>query len=86
MSSANASAEMSIRVFGRCNARDLSALIEEKTTRKIVQEHRSSGGRQRAISILLGLAVWRRGGRSSNAEVTVSSIIEQAVAPRGVRP
>jgi len=74
---------MSIRVFGRCNARDLSALIEEKTTRKIVQEYRSSGGWQRPI--LFRLAVWRRGGRSADAEIALRSIIREAVSPRGVR-
>ena len=37
------------------------------------------------LAILLGLAVWRRGARSADAEVTPPSIIEEAVAPRGVR-
>ena len=41
------------------HAQDVDDLIDEKTIRKIIEEHRLSGGRLRAISILLGLAVWR---------------------------
>ena len=49
------------------HARDVDDLIDEKTIRKIIDEHRSSGGRQRAISILLGVAVWRRNARAAGA-------------------
>ena len=49
------------------HARDLDDLIDARTIRKIVEEHRSSGGRQRVISILLGLAVWRRNARRAGA-------------------
>jgi len=50
------------------HARYLDDLIDEKTIRKIIEEHRASGGRQRAISVLLGLAIWRRDTRSTVVE------------------
>lgn len=46
------------------HARNLQDLIDERMIRNIVEQHRSSRGRQRIISILLGLAMWRRHARS----------------------
>jgi hypothetical protein len=43
------------------HAPDIGDLIDERFVRDLVREHRTNGGmRQRAISILLGLSVWRR--------------------------
>lgn len=41
------------------HARDLDDLIDEETIRTMIEEQQSSGTRQRVISILLGLAIWR---------------------------
>jgi hypothetical protein len=42
-------------------SRDIDDLIEQSTVQKIIREHlASNGGRQRVISVLLGLAIWRR--------------------------
>ena len=49
------------------HARDVDDLIDGRIIEKIIEEHRSSGGRQRAISILLGIAVWRRSARVASA-------------------
>lgn len=42
------------------HANDVSDLIDPGIIEKIVAEQRISGTRQRAVSILLALAVWRR--------------------------
>lgn len=49
------------------NACYMEDLIDGKTIRKIVDEHRLSGARQRAVSILTGIAVWRRNVNSAGA-------------------
>jgi hypothetical protein len=47
------------------HAADIGDLIDESFVRDIVHEHRTSGTRQRTVSTLLGLAVWRRHARAA---------------------
>ena len=44
-------------------AKSISDLIDQKTIENIAKEHLETGVRQRAVSILLGIATWRSGFR-----------------------
>ena len=67
------------------HAKDMADLIDETTIRKIIDEHRSTGGRQRTISILGALAVWCHDARAADAsqssEVLCAEWGEQREAP-----
>jgi asparagine synthase (glutamine-hydrolysing) len=54
---------------------DIADLFDEVFLRELVAQHKARGTRQRLISILLGLAVWRRGAQAATTDTPARAVV-----------